>query len=77
MEAHRDLLEKKETEQEEKREADQNRYEELKQQKEHDLTKFEYLMSQTYLTHEDLMEKLSRDQVLERKELEAQKKALS
>lgn len=34
-------------------------------------------MSQTYLTHEDLMEKLSRDQVLERKELEAQKKALS
>jgi len=77
MEAHRELLEKKETEQEEKREADQNRYEELKQQKEHDLTKFEYLMSQTYLTHEDLMEKLSRDQVLERKELEAQKKALS
>ena len=34
-------------------------------------------MSQTYLTHESLMEKLSRDQVLERKDLEAQKKALS
>ena len=54
-----------------------NRYEELKQQKENDLQKFEYLMSQTYLTHESLMDQLSRDQVLERKDLEAQKKALS
>ena len=48
-----------------------NRYEELKTLKEQDLHKFEYLMSQTYLTHESLMEKLSRDQVLERKDLEA------
>lgn len=35
------------------------------------------LMSQTYLTHESLMEKLNRDQELERQELEAQKKSLS
>mmetsp|Transcript_9999 Transcript_9999/g.13602 ORF Transcript_9999/g.13602 Transcript_9999/m.13602 type:complete len:96 (+) Transcript_9999:1496-1783(+) len=34
-------------------------------------------MSQTYITHESLMENLNRDQILERKEKEAQKKALS
>ena len=45
MEAHREMLEAKARDQEEKREADMNRYEELKQQKEHDLHKFEYLMS--------------------------------
>ena len=50
-----------------------NRYEELKTLKEQDLHKFEYLMSQTYLTHEELMEKLNRDQVIERRELEEQK----
>lgn len=61
MEAHREGLEAKARDQEEKREADMNRYEELKQQKEHDLQKFEYLMSQTYLTHESLMDQLSRD----------------
>ena len=38
-----------------------NRYEELKQLKENDVQKFEYLMSQTYLTHESLMDQLSRD----------------
>ena len=61
MDEHRDMLDKKATDQAEKREADQNRYNELKAQKEHDLQKFEMLMSQTYLTHEDLMEKLNRD----------------
>jgi len=35
------------------------------------------LMSQTYLTHESLMEQLNRDHLLERREKEAQKKALS
>ena len=41
------------------------------------MQKFEMLMSQTYLTHEELMEKLNRDQIIERKDLEAQKKTLS
>ena len=77
MDEHRDSLETKERDQAEKREADENRYDELRQQKEHDLQKFEMLMSQTYLTHEELMEKLNRDQILERKDLEAQKKDLS
>ena len=35
------------------------------------MQKFEMLMSQTYLTHESLMEQINRDQILERKELEA------
>ena len=77
MEAHRDGLDAKAQDQEEKREADNNRYAELKTLKEQDLEKFEHLMSQTYLTHEKLMDQLSRDQVLERKDLEYQKKALS
>ena len=34
-------------------------------------------MSQTYLTHEELMEKLKRDQLLEENELKAQKRDLS
>lgn len=34
-------------------------------------------MSQTYCKHEELMEKQTRDQILERKEKESQKKALS
>ena len=34
-------------------------------------------MSQTYLQHDHLMEELNRDQVLQREELEAKKKALS
>ena len=77
MDKHRDELEKKAQDQAEKRAADQERYEGLKAQKEKDLEKFEMLMSQTYLTHEDLMANLNRDQVLERKEKEAQKKDLS
>ncbi len=77
MDDHRSLLEKKEADQEEKREADKARYNDLKDQKEQDLQKFEQLMSLTYLEHESLMEQINRDQILERKELEAQKKALS
>lgn len=41
------------------------------------MQKFEHLMSQTYITHESLMENLNRDQILERREKEAEKKALS
>ena len=77
MDEHRDTLEKKANDQHEKRQADQERFEGLKAQKEKDLVKFETLMSQTYLAHENLMEQLNRDQILERKEKEAQKKALS
>ena len=77
MDEHRDLLDNKAHDQAEKREADQHRYEELKDQKEHDLEKFEMLMSQTYLTHEELMEKLKRDQDLEQEELKDQKAKLS
>lgn len=71
MDNHREELEKKAQDQAEKRAADQERYESLKAQKEKDLQKFEMLMSQTYLTHESLMEQLNRDQVLERREKEA------
>ena len=46
---------------------------ELEAQRANDLQKFEMLMSQTYLTHEELMEKLNRDQVIERRELAEQK----
>ena len=77
MDEHRDSLEKKAQDQAEKRAADQERYESLKAQKEKDLQKFEHLMSQTYITHESLMENLNRDQVLERREKEHQKKELS
>ena len=34
------------------------------------MQKFEMIMSQTYLEHESLMERMNRDQILERKELE-------
>ena len=50
---------------------------ELKAQKEHDLNKFEMLMSEIYLKHETLMEDMHRDQQLEKDELESQKKKLS
>ncbi len=45
MDEHRDALERKASDQAEKRAADQERYESLKQSKEHDLEKFEMLMS--------------------------------
>ena len=41
------------------------------------MKKFEMLMSQTYLTHEELMSKLQRDQLLEENELKTQKRDLS
>ena len=68
---HESLKEEKERDQKEKREADLQRLYDLKEEKEKALQKFEMLMSQTYLTHEELMEKLKRDQLLEENELKA------
>ena len=61
----------------EKIEADHNRYMELKQQKEHDLQKFEMLMSEIYIKHENLMSDMKKDQETEKIELESQKAKLS
>ena len=77
MDNHRNELDRRMQDQAEKIEADHNRYMELKAQKEHDLNKFEMLMSEIYLKHETLMEDMHRDQQLEKDELEAQKKKLS
>ena len=62
MDNHRNELDRRMQDQAEKIEADHNRYMELKAQKEHDLNKFEMLMSEIYLKHETLMEDMHRDQ---------------
>ena len=74
---HRNDLERKMHDQAEKIEADHNRYMELKQQKEHDLQKFEMLMSEIYIKHENLMSDMKKDQETEKIELESQKAKLS
>ena len=74
---HRNELERRMHDQAEKIEADHNRYMELKQQKEHDLQKFEMLMSEIYIKHENLMSDMKKDQETEKIELESQKAKLS
>ena len=55
---HEAIKEERERDQKEKRETDLQRLYDLKDEKEKALKKFEMLMSQTYLTHEELMSKL-------------------
>ena len=74
---HRNELERRMHDQAEKIEADHNRFMELKQQKEHDLQKFEMLMSEIYIKHENLMSDMKKDQETEKIELESQKAKLS
>ena len=77
MDEHEAELKKREIDQQEKMEADKERYMDLQMKKEKQFTQFQKNMSEIYQTHTTKIEKMLRDHQLEKDELEQTKKSLS
>jgi hypothetical protein len=69
-EDHKDKLLQRAAEQEEKEEADNQRFMDLQQEMDQQLKRFEAIMTEVYMEHHNLMEKMSRDFELEKDGLE-------
>lgn len=77
MEEHVQELEKRHRDQQEKMEADKERYIELQEKKDRQKTQYTKNMSEIFQTHTTKTEKMQLDHQLERDELEHTKKTLS
>jgi len=74
---HRFNMEENARKQTEKEEVDNQRLMDLQAEMEQQLRRFEAIMSEVYMEHEKLMEKMNRDFQLEKDDLEHRKKELS